>query len=135
MALEKLPECGEQIAKADCMGVFWADIWYAFEDAHSKPKNEDFVSRVYEYASWCMEESNDADIQKSALANFYEYLPVVEAVRKDMANHLTQDDFSGVKEAFKYFLSEKEYAQLEKEFLEKSTKRLEGALKKKRVKK
>lgn len=135
VALEKLPECRELIEKADSIGLLWAYIWFEFENAHSKPKNEDLISRFYEYALWCMVESNNADIQTSAFVSFYEHLPVVESVRKDMANHLTRDDFFAVKEAFKYFLSEKEYAELQKEFLKESEKRFEAALKKKRGKK
>jgi hypothetical protein len=44
--------------------------------------------------------------------SFYEELPTDDKARKDMANHLTREDFFGLKDVMKYHLLGAEYAKL-----------------------
>jgi len=128
VAIEKLPEFREIIEAAETIGMLWIDLWLKFEDTYEQPVDQDLARRVYEYAAWCLIESGDQDIQTTAALYFYEDLPTNEKTRRDMANHLTREEFFGLTEIFKYHLAEGEYEELEKEFLKQSEERSKRAL-------
>ena len=128
VAIEKLPEFRESIESAETPGMLWIDLLLKFEDAYREPADQDLAHRIYEYAGWCLAGSNNQDIQTSAALHFYEHLPTNEKIRRDMANHLTREEFFGLKEIFKYHLTEGEYEELEEEFLKQSSQRSKTAL-------
>ena len=128
VALEKLPEFRKIIDAAETPGMLWIDLLLKFEDAYEEPVDQALVRRVYQYASWCLAGSKNQDIQTAAALHFYEHLPTNEKIRRDMANHLTREEFFGLTEIFKYHLAEGEYEELEKEFLKQSGQRSKRAL-------
>jgi len=120
VAIEKLPEFRHIIEAAETAGMLWIDLSLKFEDAYEEPVNQDLAHRVYAFAAWCVAESNDQDIQTAAALTFYEHLPINKKIRRDMANHLTHEEFFGLKELFQYHLAEGEHEEMEQEFLEQS---------------
>jgi len=132
VALAKMPKCRRQIEKADNIMMLWIDLWLEFERAYQGTMDEELIASVYSYASWCLAHSNNSDLQTAAIVRFYEHLPRNEAIRKDLPNRLTRADFLGLKEVFKYFLSEEEHREFVSEFLEQADRRLTQAFAKKK---
>jgi len=125
VAIEKLPECKEQIEAAEDMGELWADLRQALVAAHEL-KNEDFIARAYDYARWCLAESGSPDIATSAAINFYERLPDYRRVREALHRWLSQEEFDGLRFYFRYGRTEEDYAELAREFAERKERERSG---------
>ena len=121
VALEKFPHLRELIEEDKTTTDLWIDLLWNLEDAYKEiPVNGKFIDAVYDYASWSLVESNDDDVQSSALIHFYENLPRFnEIARNDIPNRMSRENFLGMKEIYKYSLSEEEHAAFMKEMLEK----------------
>jgi hypothetical protein len=116
MAIEKLPECRDLIQGAKNPYQFWIDLRFEFEDAHREPTNTDFVSRVYEYASWAANESGNPDLCTAAAVAFYEHLPTMPLVRREKARWISRPFYHELRDLLRYHLSESEFEEFEAEF-------------------
>jgi hypothetical protein len=116
VAIEKVPKLRTLIEQAESVGMLWIDLYLAFEKAHFPPPDETLIAGVYAYASWCLIGAHNDDIATPAIVSFYEHLPVDAEVRKQMHRWLSVEDFEGMKEVFRYHLSEEEHADFVEEF-------------------
>jgi hypothetical protein len=123
-ALEKLPECRTLIESSDSPMALWIELHLRFE----RLNDDDFTRRIFEYARWCVESPGDgghlSDAGTAAVCAFYEHLPQQAAIRRDLSRWLTREEFTNLREAFRYHLSEQEFLEFEKDFLDRTKKGL-----------
>jgi hypothetical protein len=121
-AFEMFPERRawiEELLEEDRAGALWFGLLTEFEAAYAKsPIDEDFIRCVYEYAWWSLDDIHCKEVVSAVIIFFFEQLPTNEFVRKDLPNRMTREDFLGVKNLFKYNLTEDEYDAFVKGFLE-----------------
>ncbi|SRR5260370_39602282 len=128
IAIEKLPQHRGLIDRSQSVGMLWVDLWLIFVDAHQPPLDEATIKSVYEFASWCMAKSGNADIETSTICHFYEDLPTEPFVRRELSKHMTRQDFLGMIEVFKYHLSSDEHDSFVREFLDNKNFLLDDAI-------
>lgn len=119
-ALEKIPSRKDVITDSDVdsIGMFWVELDVVFHEAYNpKLKNEKLIEEIWNYAEWCLKESNDADIQTVVITHFYEDLLNNKEVREELPKYLSKDDFLSLKEVFLYHNSEEKLAEYTKEYL------------------
>jgi hypothetical protein len=97
--------------------ALWVELKLEFTEAHIDPIDEELIGQIYDYASWCLT-AREGDTATAAVVAFYEYLPVEPRVREQMAKWLSAEEFSGLTEVFRYFLSDEEHAAFIREFYE-----------------
>ena len=124
-ALEMFPElCSDfELAEISPMG-FWIELRIALEDAYSdQPINEDLVSRIYDYASWCVNqlqtESAETDLPTAVAVCLIEHLPETPAVAGDLYRWMSVDTFMSCESLFRYHLTDPEYTAFRDNFLSK----------------
>lgn len=116
-AIEKLPECRDLIQSAESVSAMWVDLWAEFVHAHDEPINRDFIGRVYDFASWSVNESGSEDASLYAVVGFYEDLPRYPQVRTEMPRWISLPDYHKFREVFKTFLNDKQFTDFEAGFL------------------
>jgi hypothetical protein len=116
VAIAKVPQLRTLIEQAESVGMLWIDLYIKFEMAHHPPPDETLIAGVYDYASWCLIRAHNDDIATSAIVSFYEHLPRDAEVRKQLHRWLSVEDFEGMKEVFRYHLSEEEHAEFVRQF-------------------
>ena len=127
IAIEKLPQHRKLIEDSESVGMLWVDLWLKFVDAHRPPVDEATVKATYEFASWCLADSENADIATSTICHFYEHLPTEPLVRRELPKHMTRQDFLGLVQVFDYHLSAEEHERFVSEFLEENERLLRPA--------
>lgn len=128
IAIEKLPEHRGLIDRSETVGMLWVDLWLIFVDAHRPPVDEATINNVYQFASWCVAKSGNADIETSTICHFYEHLPTEPDVRRELAKHMARQDFLGMIEVFKYHLSSQEHDAFVREFSDHKDRLLKTAI-------
>lgn len=104
--------------------ALWIELHLKFRDVYrAEIPDDDLIRRFYEYARWCLESPGEggylSDAGTAAVHGFYEDLPQVEAIRRDMSRWLSRDEFMSLREAFRYHLSEEQFTSFELEFLDR----------------
>jgi len=67
IAIEKLPQHRQLIEHSESVGMLWVDLWLKFVHAHRPPFDDATVKAIYEFASWCLAGSKNADIASSTI--------------------------------------------------------------------
>ena len=124
-ALKRFPELRDRINQTGG-GIhgLWAVIFSAVVAAYgTKPVNEDFIRRAYEYAAWCVRQpqTSDAetDLPSATAVGFLENLPLDHQVFGDLHRWLSVETFEGCKSLFCCHLSEEEYGKAHSDFIRK----------------
>lgn len=122
IALEKLPEYRTVIAAAESPMALWIELHLSFENAYrTRPRDTDLIRRFYEYASWCKQSPGQgrylSEAGTAAICAFYEHLPQVAEIRRDLSHWLTREEFTELRGVFRYHLTDEEFAEFEAEFL------------------
>ena len=52
-AFQRFPELIDRFDTVQSPYELWFELREAFEDAYKDPRNEDLISRIYDYANWC----------------------------------------------------------------------------------
>ena len=107
-AIERLPKLRAVAERSESVGMFWVELWWVFVDAHKEPLDEGTIAGTYAFASWTLLHG-DSDAAAGTVCHFFEHLPTEALVRQRMHRYLSHADFVGMIEAFKYFLSPKEF--------------------------
>lgn len=115
-ARELLPELEGEIDDAETPYALWIEIHLRFEDAYRPPGNDDFIRRAYKYGWWCLNGEDENEEATAAVACFYEELPTHRRVREDLPRWFKREEFDGLRELFRYHLTEGEYEALVKDF-------------------
>ena len=117
VAIEKLPRFKQKIEHSDSIGMLWIDLLLAFERAHNDPPDEETIRRIYDFAWWALGEAGDDDIGSATVCAFFEHLPTNKCVRRLMPHYMTREQFLGIRDVFKYFLSPDEHREFVNDFL------------------
>jgi hypothetical protein len=122
-AFELLPELGETITdpEIETPYLLWFQLRRAFEQAYdASPRNESLISRIYQYADWCVAaprgETAADDLLTCTCVCFYEHIPQHPAARDDMPRWIPYQDFVGSEQIFRYNLTEEEFLALKGHF-------------------
>jgi hypothetical protein len=124
-ALESFPELEEEIQRNQGGPVgLWSDLYFALEKAYrEKPVNESLISRVYDYAAWCLRQPDTRDVEtnlpNAVAVAFIESLPLDVCVSEDLHRWLSIETFEGCESLFRHHLSEEQYQELHRHFLTK----------------
>ncbi len=121
VALKKIPKLRKLINEAENVMGLWIELQakLGYGNLYKTPSYEKTIAGIFDYASWCLNNSHNRDTKRAVVCAFYEHLPRLEETRKDLPNRLSMEDFLKLKEDFKYLLPEKEHEEFVKEFLEK----------------
>ena len=115
-ALELLPEMSEEIHDAESPMALWIDIVFEFDQAYLHPRDEDFIRRVYEFESWCLEqdggETADEHLPTCVVVTLWEHIPTNPDARKDMPRWFSLDDVIANSHFFSYHLDSGNFESL-----------------------
>jgi hypothetical protein len=130
-AYEIIPTFRRCIDEAEDVGMLWIDLSAELENPGNEPSylgrplDGDAMAGLFRYASWCLS-SGDEKAQNAAIVDFYEMLPVVPRIRRDLHRYLSAEEFLGLKGLFTYGLSEEEHEEFVREFLSKAGQGAQG---------
>ena len=122
IALETLPEYRQLIDEAENPMALWIELHSKLQDVYQAEIRDDgLIRRFFEYARWCLKSPGDgqylSDAGTAAAHAFYEHLPTHEAIRRDLPRWITREEFIGLRDSFRYLLSNDEFTVFETEFL------------------
>lgn len=109
-ALEMWPEYAEDIQEMEEPHQLWFTLWSEFITVTHETHDETFLRRVYAYALWSLDQSQD--VFEAAILYFYEDLPNDARVKAEMHRYLSIDHFDSIVEIWRYGRSEAEYTAL-----------------------
>ena len=116
VALQMFPELRLEIEEAESPMSLWLEIVYNFDIAYERPRNEDFIRRVYEYADWCLQQEGGEDagehLPTCVVTCFWEHIPTSKAAREDMPRWFPLDEVIANQHFFKYRLTEEEFEEI-----------------------
>jgi hypothetical protein len=117
-ALKLLPEHRSTINEASGPMALWIELLLNFEDA---VKNDDTsrVERILRFAAWCTSEHSGSlpnDISTAVHCAFYEHLPQHREFWPQMRKWFGPHEFAALLPTFGYHVSEKELAELKKQY-------------------
>jgi len=115
VAYELLPSFRELVERAEDVSMLWIELSDLKIEPMDETLSDDEISGLFHYASWCLL-SKDEKCQNAALIDFYERLPLNQ-LRTNLHNHLSVEDFLGLKEIFEYNLSKEEHGKFVEEFM------------------
>ena len=114
IAIEKLPQFKQKIEHSESIGMLWIDLFEAFGRAHEDPPDEATIREIYDFAWWAA--AND-DVGTATICGFFEDLPTDGRMRRLMPQFMTQEQFLGMKDIFKYHLSPEQHHEFVDDFL------------------
>jgi hypothetical protein len=117
IAIEKLPQFKQKIEHSESIGMLWIDLFEAFRRAHEDRPDEATIRQIYDFAWWAAGEAANDDIRSATVCAFFEHLPTDGRVRELMPQYMTREQFLGMKEVFKYFLSPDQHREFVDDFL------------------
>ena len=77
------------------------------------------TASIYNYAWWCVTDSEDPDIIAEVETFFYEDLPVYFDFEEQLPRFISLTQFDRLEPSFKYRLSDDEYAVFRSRYLDK----------------
>ena len=117
VAIEKLPELQNKISAAENPYAVWSELWLEMERIYAQETPDDsLIERLYEYASWCLWQPHNDTLRTAVVTCFYEHLPTHPRIRKGVARWLSEEEFTSLRPAFGYHLSEREIKDFAHEF-------------------
>jgi hypothetical protein len=131
VAYEIIPMFRRRIDEAEDVGMLWVDLSAELENTADeplyldRPLDEETILSLFRYASWCIS-SGDEKAQNAAIVEFYERLPVVPCMRRDLHKFMSAEEFLGLKELFEYHLSKEGHEEFIQEFLSRASRGTEG---------
>ena len=120
--LAQLPECRRFIESAENPMALWIELLAECQEAY-REQHEDLICRFFSFARWCWQSPSE-DVRSAVACAFYEHLPRMPELRRDMPRRLGRAFFGELREMFRYHLSADEAAAFEREFLEAEEKRV-----------
>lgn len=98
----------------------WIQLRYKLVRAYDKePLNEEFIGKIYDYASWCLEQPSTGDANtdpSSAVAGFIEDIPRDERISDDLYRWMSAETFDGSENLFRYSLSDEKFERFAANF-------------------
>lgn len=120
VALERLPKerwLKKLVGDARTPGGLWLDLVPPFQRYHDKPGGEDFIAGIYQYAAWCLTESQSLHVQIATLDCFFQRLPAYPRIMSALPRYLARGDFLELRAAFqRHPLTDEEFERLAAQF-------------------
>lgn len=126
-AIECLPELEDIATEPQPQRItgpmsLWIEIYLKLIDAYDVvPINEDLIRRIYDFADWSLKQPGTSDVETDVLTAvavaFIEDLPLDKRITDDLHRWMSIESFKGFENLFRYHLSDEEYRQFEKNFL------------------
>src|SRR5690348_8630316 len=95
-ALNRFPELIDRFDAVQSPYELWFELRNAFEEAYKPPRNEDLISRIYDYANWCGSQPEgkaaEDDLGTCVCTCFYEHIPECTAALEDMPRWFSKSD-------------------------------------------
>ena len=116
-AIAELPDLRGTIEGADNVMALWIDLHLDFEHAYdASPPDEERIRRIYRYALWSLRDSKSDDVVTAVMVAFFEHVPTHSRVRSDMHRWIEPALFHDLQLPFKYFLTDRQFSDLEREY-------------------
>ena len=116
VALSMLPELRSEIEEAQTPMALWVEIVYAFDEAYSEPRNDNFIERVYRFADWSLQqpegETAAEHLPTCVVVCFWEHIPTYEPARNDMPRWISFEDLIANQQIFRHSLSDQEFEKV-----------------------
>ena len=115
-AFKRFPELIDQFDRVDSPGELWIELRLAFEEAYREPRNEDLITRIYQYADWCGTQpagtSAEDDLGTCVHVCFFEHIPESPAALQDMPRWFSRADVILMKDTFSYMVGEEGFRRI-----------------------
>lgn len=115
-AFQRFPELIDRFDSVQSPYELWFELKEAFEDAYKDPRNEDLISRIYDYAHWCGSQPEgktaETDLGSCVCACFYEHIPELPAALEDMPRWFSRSDVLLMKNVFSYIVGEEGFERI-----------------------
>jgi uncharacterized protein YutD len=115
-AFQRFPELIERFDSVQSPYELWFELREAFEDAYKDPRNEDLISRIYDYANWCGSQPEgktaETDLGSCVCVCFYEHIPELPAALEDMPRWFSRSDVLLMKDIFSYMVGEEGFERI-----------------------
>ena len=122
-AYDLLPSFRDLVERAEDVSMLWIELSdLKIEAPADRQLSDDEISSLFRYASWCLS-AGDEKCQNAALVEFYEMLPMNSHIRGKLHDHLSMEDFLGLKEIFEHNLSKEEHEKFIQEFMRNARQR------------
>jgi hypothetical protein len=121
-AIELLPEKRVVVEHADSPMALWIELTMAAVRAfEARPIGEKTLRSIFSYARYCWE-SPDGDVSTAVVIAFFEDIVTSRAARADLHRWISQEEFDGLHEPFRYHLSQEEFDEFAEVFRKQSAK-------------
>jgi hypothetical protein len=115
-AFIRFPELIDRFEVVESPYALWLELRLAFEGAYKEPRNEDLITRIYQYADWCGTQpvgtSAEDDLGTCVHVCFFEHIPESPAALEDMPRWLKLSDVHLMKETFSYMVGEEGFQRI-----------------------
>lgn len=115
-AFNRFPDLIERFDSVNSPYALWIELRLAFENAYCEPRNEDLITRIYQYAEWCGAQpagtSAEDDLGTCVHVCFFEHIPELPAALADMPRWFSREDVILLKETFSYMVGEEGYKRI-----------------------
>jgi len=115
-AFQRFPELIDRFDTVQSPYELWFELREAFEDAYKDPRNEDLISRIYDYANWCglqpEGKTAETDLGSCVCVCFYEHIPELPAALEDMPRWFARSEVLLMKDIFSYIVGEEGFERI-----------------------
>jgi hypothetical protein len=109
-AFKRFPDLIDRFDVVDSPYQLWFELRDAFQQAYRDPRDEDLISRIYAYATWCCSQPRaktaEDDLATCVCTCFYEHIPESPEALKDMPRWFSRSDVLTMKDIFSYMAGE-----------------------------
>ena len=124
-ALKRIPGCRQIIEEATSLSSLWIELYLEFAAAYDRANiigssifheatDESIISGVYDYAEWCLLQSENLGALSYAIGGFYESLGINSFARAEIPKYMRPEVFEALRQAkvFEYFVNPDEYGHV-----------------------
>lgn len=116
-AFNRFPDLIDSFDLVNSPYDIWIELSAAFRNAYkSTPRNEDLISRIYDYATWCCSQPEGAtaedDLGTCVCTGFYEHIPESAEALEDMPRWFSLSEVLLMKEIFSYMVGEEGFQRI-----------------------
>jgi len=109
-AVKRFPELIDRFDFVASPYDLWIELLEAFRKAYKTPRDEDLISRIYGYATWCRlqprGETAKDDLGTCVCVCFYEHIPESTEALEDMPRWFSRSDVLLMKKTFSNMVAE-----------------------------
>ena len=120
-AFEYFPDLHDLIEEETGPMGLWIELRYKLVRTYDKrPLNEEFIGKVYDYASWCLTQPSTGDAftdpSSAAAVGFIEDISQDQRMSDDLYRWMSAETFDDSESLFRYRLSDEEFERFAANF-------------------